>query len=101
MSSGSFNPEPGGPGGDRPGAEPSRRVERALFETDRQIVVGDVTLPPEGYQSRFSDLLNREGLEFIPITDAVVTLLADGTVAEHPFLVLSKRHVRLSYPLPR
>ena len=32
-----------------------RRVERAAFETDRQLVVGDVTLPPAGYQSRFSD----------------------------------------------
>ena len=37
-------------------------VERAVFETDRYVVVGDVTLPPEGYQSRFSDSLNRGDL---------------------------------------
>jgi len=30
-----------------------RRTERAAFETDRLLIVGDVTLPPEGYQSRF------------------------------------------------
>ena len=43
----------------------ARRVARAAFETDRLLVVGDVTLPPEGYQSRFSDSLNRAELEFI------------------------------------
>ena len=36
-----------------------RRKERVRFETDRHLVVGDVTLPPEGYQSRFSDAVNR------------------------------------------
>jgi hypothetical protein len=35
------------------GEQIERRVERAAFETDRQLVVGDVTLPPTGYQSRF------------------------------------------------
>jgi hypothetical protein len=78
-----------------------RRVERAVFETDRQFVVGDVTLPPEGYQSRFSDSLNRTDLEFVPLTNVEVTSLIDGKVRELPFLVLSKRHVRISYPIPR
>jgi hypothetical protein len=50
-----------------------KRVERAAFETDRLLVVGDVTLPPEGYQSRFSDSLNRGELEFLPLTDCEVT----------------------------
>lgn len=76
-----------------------RRVERAVFETDRQIVVGDVTLPPEGYQSRFSDLLNRPELEFLPLTNVEITSLTDGKVSERPFVALSKRHVRVSYPL--
>lgn len=86
----------------RPGARPEqieRRVERAVFETDRQIVVGDVTLPPEGYQSRFSDALNRPDLEFVPLTNVEITSLVDGKVSERPFVVLSKRHVRISYPL--
>lgn len=76
-----------------------KRVERAAFETDRLLVVGDVTLPPEGYQSRFSDSLNRAGLEFLPLTDCEVTSLADGTTRRQGFLMLSKRHVRLAYPV--
>jgi hypothetical protein len=76
-----------------------RRVERAAFETDRQLVVGDVTLPPTGYQSRFSDSINRAELEFVQLTNVEITSLVDGTVSERAFLVLSKRHIRLSYPV--
>lgn len=75
-----------------------RRVERAVFETDRQLVVGDVTLPPAGYQSRFSDSLNRDDVEFLPLTNVEITSLADGRVSERPFVVLAKRHVRIAYP---
>jgi hypothetical protein len=76
-----------------------RRVERAAFETDRHLVIGDVTLPPAGYQSRFSDSLNRDDLEFISLTNAEITRLADGKVSERPFVVVNKRHVRVSYPV--
>jgi hypothetical protein len=75
-----------------------RRVERAIFETDRQLVAGDITLPPTGYQSRFSDSLNRSEFEFVPLTNVEVTSLADGAVTQVPFLLLSKRHVRIAYP---
>lgn len=75
-----------------------RRVERAVFETDRQRVVGDLTLPHAGYQSRFSDSLNRGEFEFVPLTNAEVTSLDDGKVTQVPFLVLSKRHIRIAYP---
>jgi hypothetical protein len=75
-----------------------RRVERAVFETDRQLVEGDLTLPAAGYKSRFSDSLNRDELEFVPLTNAKVTHLADGSVSEIPFVVLSKRHIRVAYP---
>lgn len=76
-----------------------RRVERAVFETDRHQIIGDVTLPPAGYQSRFSDSLNRGDIEFVPLTNVEIVALSDGKVSERPFIVLSKRHVRLSYPL--
>lgn len=76
-----------------------RRTERAVFETDRQLVVGDVTLPPAGYQSRFSDSLNRGDLEFVPLTNVEITSLEDGKVSERPFVVISRRHIRISYPL--
>jgi hypothetical protein len=83
---------------ERPGR---RRVERAVFETDRQLVEGDLTLPPAGYQSRFSDSLNRGEFEFVPLTNAKVTTLDSGKVTELPFVVLSKRHIRVAYPSER
>ena len=61
---------------------------------------GDLTLPPAGYQSRFSDSLNRGEFEFVPLTNAKVTSLDTGTVSELPFVVLSKRHIRVAYPTP-
>jgi hypothetical protein len=79
-------------------APPRRRVERAVFETDRQRVIGDLTLPHAGYQSRFSDSLNRGDFEFVPLTNVEVISLDSGNVTQVPFLVLSKSHVRIAYP---
>jgi hypothetical protein len=76
-----------------------RRVERVLFETDRHRIVGDVTLPPEGYQSRFSDSLNRVDIAFIPLVKAEVSSLMGGDVEHLPFMVISKSHVRVAYPV--
>jgi hypothetical protein len=76
-----------------------RRVERVQFETDRQRIVGDVTLPPEGYQSRFSDSLNRPEVTFIPLVNAELSSLMGGDVEHMPFLVLCKTHVRIAYPV--
>lgn len=73
-------------------------VERAVFETDRQLVIGDVMLPPEGYQSRFSDVLNRRDFDFLPLTNVEITTLADGKVTERPFMVLAKSQIRIAYP---
>lgn len=75
------------------------RTERAVFETDRQLVIGDVTLPPAGYQSRFSDSLNRPDLEFLSLTNVEITSLVDGKVSERPFIVLAKSHIRYAYPI--
>ena len=76
-----------------------RRVERVQFETDRQRIVGDVTLPPEGYQSRFSDSLNRVDITFIPLVNAEVSSLMGGDVETRPFMVVSKAHVRIAFPV--
>ncbi len=80
------------------GEQNAHRVERVVFETDRQLVVGDVTLPPEGYQSRFSDVLNRRDFDFLPLTNVEITSLIDGKVSERPFVVLSKQQIRIAYP---
>jgi hypothetical protein len=76
-----------------------RRIERVQFETDRQRIVGDVTLPPEGYQSRFSDSLNRVDITFIPVVNAEVSSIMGGDVEKRPFLVVSKSHVRIAFPV--
>lgn len=81
------------------GDQIERRVERAVFETDQHRIVGDVTLPPAGYQSRFSDSLNRADVEFVPLTKVEIISLADGKVSERPFTAVNKRHVRVAYPL--
>lgn len=76
-----------------------RRVERVQFETDRQRIVGDVTLPPEGYQSRFSDALNRPDVTFIPVVNAEISSLMGGDVERLAFVVICKNHVRVAFPL--
>jgi hypothetical protein len=76
-----------------------RRVERVRFETDRYVVIGDVTLPAEGYQSRFSDALNRPELSFIPVVDAEITPIDGGETVRCGFIVVGKAHVTVAYPL--
>jgi hypothetical protein len=83
------------------GGEKGLFVERVQFETDRQRIVGDMTLPAQGYQSRFSDALNRSEVPFVPLVDAEVTSLADGKVERFPFLVVAKAHVRIAFPVDR
>jgi hypothetical protein len=75
-----------------------RRTERVLFETDRHLVIGDVTLPSNGYQSRFSDAINRIDVSFIPLLDVELIPLGGGESTRHEFLVLSKAHIRLAHP---
>lgn len=79
----------------------TRRTQRIVFETDRHLVVGDLTLPPEGYQSRFSDAINRPEVAFVPIVNAEIKPLGqgEGTVVQRDFVVLSKASIRIAYPL--
>jgi hypothetical protein len=76
-----------------------RRKERAIFETDRYLIAGDVTLPPEGYQSRFSDALNREEVDFISLTNVEITPIGGGEMTRRDFVVVGKAHVRLAHPV--
>jgi Family of unknown function (DUF6812) len=76
-----------------------RRVERVQFETSRQIIVGDVTLPPEGYQSRFSDSMNRPDIAFIPVVDAEITPAEGGETVRRNFVVVGKEHVQVAFPV--
>jgi hypothetical protein len=76
-----------------------RRVERVQFETDRHLIVGNITLPREGYQSRFSDALNRADVGFIPVVDAEIQPIEGGEVVHRDFIVVGKQHVRISFPI--
>lgn len=77
----------------------NRRRQRVRFETDRHLIAGDVTLPPEGYQSRFSDAINRPDVAFVPLVDVEITPLDGGVTKKLEFAVVAKAHVRLAYPV--
>ena len=76
-----------------------RRVERVQFETDRHLIVGNVSLPPEGYQSRFSDSLNRPDVAFIPVVDVEIRPIEGGEPVHRDFIVVGKEHVRMAFPI--
>jgi hypothetical protein len=76
-----------------------KRVERVQIETDRQVIVGNVTLPREGYQSRFSDALNRTDVAFIPVVDAEIRPLEGGEPQRRDMVIVGKQHIRLSFPI--
>jgi hypothetical protein len=75
------------------------RVERVVLETPRHRIVGDLTLPREGYRSRLSDFLNRGDLEFIPLVNAEISSMTNGRPTEgRAFLAVARSHVQLAYP---
>jgi hypothetical protein len=74
------------------------RTERIVLETDRHRIVGDVTLPREGYRSRLSDYLNRGDLDFIPIVNAELEPLNGGAPERRSFVAVARTHVQLAFP---
>ena len=73
------------------------RRERVVLETERYTIVGDVTLPAEGFHSRLSDLLNREGVQFIPMIDATITGRDGEPEVNRPFIAVARDHIQLAY----
>ena len=73
------------------------RRERIVVETERYSIVGDVTLPAEGFHSRLSDLLNREGVHFIPLIDATITGHNGEPPQQRPFIAVARDHVQMAY----
>jgi hypothetical protein len=74
------------------------RIERVVLETDRHRIVGDVTLPREGYRSRLSDFLNRGDLDFIPVVNAELSPLNGGAPETRSFIAVARTHVQLAFP---
>jgi hypothetical protein len=78
-----------------------QRSLRVVLETDRHRIVGEMTLPAEGYRSRLSDYLNQSDLDFVALTNAtVIEHLESGATdaSEHDFIAVGARHVLLAYP---
>ena len=68
-----------------------------MLETARYRITGEVTLPAEGSRSRLSDLLNREGLSFIPVSNAEITAHEDGQRERISFIAVARDHVQIVY----
>ena len=75
------------------------RVERIVLETDRHRIIGELTLPKEGYRSRISDYLNISDLVFIPLVNVTVTPLDGGDEVQRDFVAVGRAHVQLAYPV--
>jgi len=78
------------------------RTERVVLETPSHQIVGDLTLPREGYRSRLSDFLNRGDIAFIPLVNAEIVTRggADGnSTVTREFIAVARDHVQLAYPL--
>jgi len=73
------------------------RRERIVLETERYRIVGEVTLPAEGFRSRLSDLLNREGMRFIALADAAITGHNGESPERRPFIAVALDHVQVAY----
>lgn len=77
------------------------RTQRIVVETSRHRIIGDITLPREGYRSRISDFLNQGDLSFVALADATLVPL-DPSAANDPvslgFVAIGTRHIELTYP---
>ena len=77
------------------------RTQRVVLETSRHRIVGDLTLPREGYRSRISDFLNQSDQDFVSLTNATViggdTGIGVGAI-DHEFVAIGTRHIWLAYP---
>ena len=75
------------------------RTQRVVLETSHHRIVGDLTLPREGYRSRISDFLNQSDQDFVSLTNAIVLGGEGGSAAiEHEFIAIGTRHIWLAYP---
>jgi hypothetical protein len=77
------------------------RKERVVLETVNHRIVGDLTLPAEGYLSRFSDYLNRNELRFVTLTDATIIERnpnGGAQTSDHGFLSVGTDHIQFAYP---
>jgi Family of unknown function (DUF6812) len=78
-----------------------KRNLRVVLQMDRHRIVGELTLPNEGYRSRLSDYLNQSDLDFVALTNATIIEHLDSgatDATEHEFIAVGTGHILLAYP---
>jgi hypothetical protein len=75
------------------------RNQRIVVETTRFRIVGDVSLPTEGFRTRLSDVLNRADTGFISLTSVEVSPTGGGETESLPFVAVSRSQIELAYEL--
>lgn len=75
------------------------RVQRAVMETTRFRIVGDVTLPTEGFRTRLSDVLNRQDTGFIPVVNVELSPIGGGDTESQPFVAVARNQIQIAYEL--
>jgi len=77
------------------------RTQRVVLETAFYRIVGELTLPREGYRSRISDFLNQSDTAFVSLTDATIIgsdPSAGSVVVQREFVAVGTAHITMAYP---
>lgn len=72
---------------------------RVRLETERHAIEGTLQLPSEGYRSRLTDFLNSHDSDFLPVTDAQLSVRGEDAADRHDYLAVSVRHIVLGLEL--
>jgi hypothetical protein len=75
------------------------RTQRVVLETTRFRLVGNVTLPTEGFRTRLSDVLNRQDTGYIPLVDVELTPVGGSDLQKLPFVAVSRNRIEVAYEL--
>lgn len=70
-----------------------------MLETDRYRIVGEITLPQDGYRNRFSDLLNQDSRYFIPVVNAEISPIGGGDSVKRHFVMVGRAQIEFAYEL--
>jgi hypothetical protein len=70
-----------------------------VLETDRYRIVGEITLPQDGYRNRFSDLLNQDSRYFIPVVNAEISPIDGGDAVKRHFVMVGRAQIEFAYEL--
>jgi hypothetical protein len=73
------------------------RTQRVVIETTRFRVVGDVSLPTEGFRTRLSDVLNRQDTIFITLINVELSPVEGGETQSLPFLAVARGQIEIAY----